>query len=347
MAVWYDLRMAEDSIRLFGDTFSPYSMKLRALMRYRRIPYLWLSYDGVGAPPAPEVPVALIPILQFPGEEKGMIDTTFQLRRLERDFPDPARSVIPEDPVVALLDALIEDFADEWLTKAMFHYRWSFEADADKAARILPYGHVARSDEATMREQAERIGGRQISRLAVVGSSRETAPLIEQSYRRLLRLLGARLEQSQYVMGERPGTADFALYGQLSQLALFEQTAMAVAYEESPRVIAWCYWMDDLSGAPGGASWLSREAAASGLRPILEEVGRTYAPFLIANAAALQAGRPRVECQIDGAKWVQDAFPYQGKCLVWLREQYAGLDAEARSAADAILAGTGCEALFA
>ena len=50
-----------------------------------------------------------------------------------------------------------------------------------------------------------------------------------------------------------------------------------------------------------------------------------YAPFLLANAAALASGAERVECEIDGRPWVQQPFPYQGKCLAWLREAHAAL----------------------
>jgi hypothetical protein len=69
-------------------------------------------------------------------------------------------------------------------------------------------------------------------------------------------------------------------------------------------------------------------------------------PFLLANADALARGADRVECRVDGSAWVQKPFPYQGKCLVWLREGRAALSAADRAAVDAILAGTGCERLF-
>ena len=59
------------------------------------------------------------------------------------------------------------------------------------------------------------------------------------------------------------------------------------------------------------------------------------------------AGAERVECEIDGRPWVQKPFPYQGKCLMWLREQYANLSAGDRTVVDGVLAGTGCESLVA
>jgi hypothetical protein len=55
----------------------------------------------------------------------------------------------------------------------------------------------------------------------------------------------------------------------------------------------------------------------------------------------------RERCEIDGAEYRQGAFTYQDKCLQWLREAYADLDADDRAHVDTVLAGTGCEALLA
>ena len=90
----------------------------------------------------------------------------------------------------------------------------------------------------------------------------------------------------------------------------------------------------------------SGDALPDSLHGLLAEIGRVYAPFLLGNAAALESGAEQVDCEIDGARWVQKPFPYQGKCLQWLREGHAALSADDRACVDATLAGTGCEALF-
>ena len=63
-------------------------------------------------------------------------DSTPIIRRLEEEFSD--RGTIPDNPALAFINYLLEDFADEWLTKYMFHFRWHFKEDADKAGTILP-----------------------------------------------------------------------------------------------------------------------------------------------------------------------------------------------------------------
>ena len=72
-----------------------------------------------------------------------------------------------------------------------------------------------------------------------------------------------------------------------------------------------------------------------------------FVPFLLANGAAIARGDKSVECRIDGRPWTQQTFPYQAKCLRWLRDEYEALAPTDRSDADALLAGSGCEALFA
>ena len=340
--------MVSAPLRLVGAPGSPYTRKMRALLRYRRIPFRFVirgSREDVDTPP---VPVALIPVLVFPGADgapdTAMIDSTFQIRRLEELVGE--RKVVPPDPATAFLDALLEDYADEWLTKCMFHYRWAFDADVDKASRVLPrWSDLTLADDA-IAKRSRMFAERQIGRLAVVGSSPETAPLIEESYRRLLAALEAHLGRLPFVLGHRPAASDFAVYGQLTQLAWFDPTPAAIA-QGFPRVLAWMDLLEDLSGlTPRDADWLPRDAAPGALRGLLAEVGRVYAPFLTGNADALARGADRVECLIDGRKWIQQPFPYQGKCLRWLRERHSALAATDRAAADAALAGTGCEALF-
>jgi hypothetical protein len=113
-------------------------------------------------------------------------------------------------------------------------------------------------------------------------------------------------------------------------------------------VVAWVDVMDDLSGLePDEDQWIAIDAFPETLRAMLTEIGRVYVPFLLANADALSREAEQVECLIDGAKWVQKPFPYQGKCLTWLREDHAALSPSDRAKVDSIARGSGCEALWA
>ena len=341
--------MSEPPMRIVGAPGSPYSRKMRAVLRYRRIPHAWINQGWPETGGLPQPRVQLLPQLVFPGSDGALIvrtDSSPLIRELERTHP--GRSVIPPDPVAAFLDHLLEDYGDEWLTKAMFHYRWAFEADANNAASILPrWFRIDQSEEAAV-AGGRGFAARQIGRLGVVGSNATTGPLIEESYVRFLHLLDAHLTHTPFLFGQRPASSDFGIFGQLTQLVGFDPTPTAIARREAPRVVAWVDVVEDLSGLePDERPWTAPGSLPATLRELLAEVGRVYAPFLVANAAALASGAERVECTIDGRIWVQKPFPYQGKCLQWLREAHEALAPEARGPVDAILAGTGCEVLFA
>jgi glutathione S-transferase len=332
-------------LKLVGGFGSPYSRKMRAVLRFRRIPFTWIMRGSAEDVGIPDVPVALIPVLVFENNE-AMIDSTFQIRRLEKMFP--ARSIIPPDPAIAFLDALLEDYADEWLTKPMFHYRWKYAADIHKASHVLALDRNPLMSRETLAKASRMFSERQIERLRVVGSNDVTTPVIEASYRRLLGLLDSHLVGGRrFLTGARPGASDLAVFGQLSQLAHFDPTPAAIAAAENPRVVSWVSHLDDLSSLEiDGIPWPSREDAAALLRPFLIEVGRVYAPFLIANARALASRATEVRCEIDGLPWVQQPFPYQGKCLRWLREAREALSANDRAFVDAALKSTGADSIF-
>lgn len=340
----------QDPVRLVGGTASPYTQKMVALLRYRRIPYAitWGQPEAVCEalgidPPRP----VLMPTVFF--EDKGSlratVDSTPIIRRLEDMYA--GRSVIPDDPALAFVDYLLEDFGDEWCTKYMFHYRWYPEADADNAGSLLPLGmDVTLSAQQLARFKAF-FSERQIGRLYVVGSNDTTAPVIDASYRRFLAAMEAHLANQAFMLGNRPGSGDFGIYGQLTQLVGFDPTPRAIAHEVSPRTVAWVDQMADQCGLePAGEDWLSVEQQPESLKGLLAEVGRVYAPAQLANARAVQAGEKTWECEIDGATWTQQTFPYQAKCLQWTNERYRALSDGDRNRVEALLDGTGVESML-
>jgi len=337
-------------IVLAGQYGSPYTLKMRGVLRYRHIPFRWMlrdsKWDDLPAPPVPIIPVIAYPTDDGGGYADVTVDSSPQIMRLEAEYPD--RSIVPTDPALAFIDALIEDFADEWLTKAMYHYRWAYQADIDKAGKLLPISRDMQLDSDGARQMYDFITQRQIGRRALVGSTDWNARLIEESYRRVLEALHARFATGDFMLGDRPGRGDFGLYGQLTQLVRWDPTSVAVAVDVAPKVVNWVERMDDLAWLPveGDAGWASLDALDPGTRDLFAEIGRTYAPFMAANARALMAGADEVVCQIDGREYRQGPFGYQGKCLQWMREGYRALDAGDRGRVDAVLSGTGCEQLF-
>jgi glutathione S-transferase len=341
--------LPSEPLALLGAPGSPYTRKMIAYLRFRRLPYA-IIWGGHQSPP-PNLPapkVKLLPTFYFPsadGQVEAVVDSTPIVRRLETE--KEGRAALPPDPVVSFLNDLIEDYADEWLTKAMFHYRWHHAADRTNAGPLLVYWSMPQANAAAGAAAARAFTQRQFDRLYVVGSNDITAITIEASYARFLEVLDALIERNGYVLGNRPASADFAIYGQLTQLGIVEPTSAAIMAHH-PRIRAWLDRVEDLSGLEilGEDGWISRQEASNVCRPLLGEIGRVYAPFLIANARAYAQGAANFETEIDGRPWTQPTFPYQAKCLHALREAHAALADLDRAAIDTLLAGTGCERLF-
>lgn len=339
---------AATPLLLNGVPGSPYTRKMLALLRYRRIAYR-LVPSAQGVPGLAQSKPPLLPTFYLPGDDGSLqpaTDSTPLIRRFEAEFA--GRSVVPPDPALAFIDALLEDFADEWLTKAMFHYRWTYADDIAKAGPVLASWFGKPMDDPTLAQYAAMVAGRQIPRLRYVGSNATTQPVIEAGYLRVLQVLEDHLRSHPFLMGRRPGASDFGVYGQLTQLVQFDPTPMALAAARAPRVCGWVALCEDLSGLEVQSSdWLDPTALPAAVRALLLEVGRLYVPLLLANAQALADGQAELRATIDGQPWVQQAFSYQAKCLAWLRRDYAALDTGARSVVDHALAGTGCAPLFA
>jgi len=338
-----------DPIVLSGAPGSPYTRKMLAVLRYRRIPYRFLLPTNPLLRDLPRPKVQLLPTFYLPDESgalQAVTDSTPLIRRFEREHS--GRSLIPSDPVLGFLNELIEDYADEWLTKAMFHYRWAYAPDIAKASAILPCWRGFSVPDAELAKAGAMVAERQIGRLRYVGSNAVTGPVIEASYRRFLAAFEDHLRRFPYLMGDRPGSCDFAVYGQLTQLAEFDPTPAALTLKIAPRVTAWVGMMEDQSGLePVQGDWIAADKLPDTLTALLAEIGRVYPPVMLANAKAVVTGAAEVTAKVDGQVWTQQPFPYQAKCLAWLREAREALPAPARQQLDAILAPARLSGLFA
>ncbi len=334
--------------RLFGSIGSPYALKMRALLRYRRIPFDWvpasldwvpegLPHDPVSKPAYEEIQhirPPVVPIMWFPEDDSYRNDTTPLAYELEARRAD--RSVMPDDPALAFLSHLLEDMADEWGVKIAFHYRWGHETDALFKSRIVATELLGGGySEDIQRDAGLHFARRQQSRMALVGCTPENAPLIEEVYRRLLTIMQALQAKSLFLFGSRASLADMGWYGQLESLAT-DPTSRAVMAEHGPATFQWLQVLEDASGVEG--NWL--DGAALDGHPVgdlLSLAGDVYLPFLAANAAAIDAGDTTFSYEALGHSYSQDVFKYQAKCWRIIREQYAALDEGALATVKSVL----------
>ncbi|KPF79739.1 hypothetical protein IP88_01490 [alpha proteobacterium AAP81b] len=324
--------------KIYGALGSPYSMKIRAALRYRRLPHEWHIGMAAMAKTAGKVKAPVIPIVEYP-DGSFHNDSTPLIHDLEARHPGE-RSIVPPDPAQAFLAALIEDFADEWLTKAMFGYRWLREIDQIQMSRWLAFDSLGGGGLATSQGAAEAFRARQVGRMALVGCTEANFPLIEASTRATLAALEAHVVNRFCLFGTRPSLAEFGIYGQISQLGV-DPTPEAMMRADYPYAFRWLLHVDDMSGVEGEWDAPGTPPAAVVVE-LLKLCGALYFPFLEANAAALAAGAETFAITALGHPYEQGVFKYQAKCLGELRRLWAGLPGGARDELTPLLGQTGC-----
>lgn len=332
--------------RLYGVLGSPYVAKLRALFRYRRIPfdYLPASFDWAPSfdlvrPELQHVKPRIVPVVWFPRDGTYRVDSSVIALDLEELHHE--RSLIPDDPAQAFLSLMLEDMGDEWLLKIAFQYRWGNEEDRNYTNRVvmgeLLGGRLPLDD---IERAAQEFRDRQVSRMPLVGCTPENGPAIDETYRRVLAGIESFRQSRGFLFGGRPCLGDFGMFG-----ALFtcrnDPTAARFMKARSLGTIDWTYSLDEASGVEG--DWLATGAdPGPGVRGILDVAGQAYLPFLRENKAAFEAGRDKVSLRIFGSPYAQAPFRYQVKCLSEIRRAYAALDGAAKERVDGLLRDTGC-----
>ena len=321
--------------RIFGSELSPYSVKVRSYFRYKGIPHEWVARSREPAEFKKYARLPLVPLVVTP-ELEGIQDSTPIIEKMERLFPEP--SIYPQDSALRFLSALIEEYADEWGNKHMFHYRWWYEADQLSAAERIAEGSLPENaTQEQIGETAKRVRERMVPRLSFVGSSATTKDQIESSLARLLEIVETHLDGRYYLLGGRPALADFGLWAQLYECST-DPTVGAILRKTSPRTMTWIELMAKPHNRGDFESWDSLSAT---LDPLFsEEIAGLFLPWSRANAAALEAGEKSFTVELEGKAFSQGTQKYHARSLAAIRAKYAAV--EDRERLDPILDQAGC-----
>ena len=337
-----------DQIKLIGNVASPYTRKMVAYLRYKRIPYevIWGQPEDVLREMKIEAPKpVLLPvfILDRNGQATAVTDSTPLIREFEEKYP--GRSVLPKDSALNFINFVLEDFGDEWCTKFMFHYRWHFDEDADNAGTILPLGINSTLLDDELAFFKEHFAKRQIDRLWVVGSNNDTAEFIDKSYKNVLSIFEEHFKKQPFLLGNFPSSCDFAVYGQFTQLVGFDPTPRKIAYDISPRTVAWVSTLEDRGGLNYVEENNSLDSLSDSIHDLFKELSTSYVPTMLENHKAINKGEKEWSVDLAGYPWKQKSFPYQAKCLDWIRDEFRNLDNENQEKVLNFLKATNCQSL--
>ena len=337
-----------DRYRIIGGPGSPYSHKMRAVMRYRRIPHDWAivlgGFDGTGQTDKLRgLHKQMFPIVQFP-DGTSWTDSTPIIHELEARHPNN-RTVMPPSPSERFLARLIEDFADEWLAIPLMAFRWTSDEDVAFCARRQMQGWLGAVSEDELAAGIARFTARQQKLRTILGAGDPAAKQVFlRQYIALVDVLEAGLSRQLFLFGHRPSIADFALYGMFSQLAI-DATPSRILRERAVRLFQWVHYMDDLSGHDG--DWSSARAPTGTVRALLALAAQSLLPMMLAVSRAVARGEQIASYEVDGVRLTGIARPYPAHCWLWLKQMFAELPEEERQSLRGLLEEAGFRSVLA
>ena len=226
-----------------------------------------------------------VPVLHTP--ENWMIaDTTPLMTMLDGRFPD--RTMYPKGPL-GILVHVIEEYFDEWIARTMVHYRWHHEESARFASLRMSGGNEAAA------AQVLNWGPRACRATGTESNQQQAAA--EAEYLRILEAAEEQLNQSAYLLGDRPTAVDCIVLGGLRAHTNMDPTPKKVT-AGFPKVIEWSETEADRWQGVGELA--SFPDSTDFAQFVLGEMTTTYQPYLLANREAASVGAKAFNASIYG-----------------------------------------------
>jgi len=302
--------------RLFGAETSPYSLKVRSALRFKGLDFEWIARTAANEAAFRELAATpTVPLLIAPDGTASQ-DSTEILAMLETAHPEPQAQ--PDDAALAAISLILEEYADEWLNKAMFQQRWGQMPDRDAAAlRVLVQLNGGKRPRA-YKAASTQIASRMAARLPLVGADPDNAATLETSFRRFALRLNTHLKDHLFLFGGHPSAADFAIAAQYQQM-LTDPTPAAWLKDHAPFVVAWCGHMEDPKAS---GPYTDLETLRPTLLPLFDgEAASTFLPWAKANTASALRGKKRFSVTLDDGAFEQATQVYAGRSFHSLRER--------------------------
>ena len=304
--------------QIYGGPASPYSMKIRAVFRYLRLPHTWAvpmeGFTGQGGlgqgsedSTLARAGKGVVPVVRFP-DGAYRADSTPMMYHLSELVP--ARTLIHPHAGIAFLSHLIEDMADEYLPLLFFYFRWTTDADWCGRRQMIGWNGAMTDEE--LEPLARAFIRRQQSQLGP-GSAQPPEQVL-QRYEEVLAALEQQLKRSLFFFGSRPSLAEFGLHGQLTQYA-GDPFVSSVMKDKAVRVFQWEQLLDDLSGIEG--EWAAPEDCLTReLERVIATLAQGYFPMM---------AMMRQSVDMNDLAGALNGQRYRIKCLLALKAELASL----------------------
>lgn len=263
---------------LYGSPQSLFTRKLQAALEFYPLEFEFRRKRGSGMEDQLELRSGThqIPVLRTP-EDWMIADTTPVIALLDTRFP---RYRLFPQGFDGFVVHLLEDIFDEWISRAMLHYRWRYPASAEIAAEQLANGDADTA--AKIRSWGPR------ACRATGTETVEAGKDAEREYEIVLQAMESQLQVTRYLLGPFPTALDCAVLGGLHGHMLNDPDP-ARLMRGYPRTSQWA--ADNAQGAtPYPADEVPNYNVTEFARQVLQRIAPEYKNFLLGNRNALRQG---------------------------------------------------------
>ena len=315
--------LSTEPLKLRGASISYFTGKMENYFRLKGIPYQLeaMNFPSEVKRNQQRVGISQMPVVGLP-DGRWMTDSTKMIQWFEGEYPD--NPVVPEDPVLAFICYLLEDWADEWWWRPAMHYRWYYEEGARFAS-----GHLAREvmdgyplplfGRRIVLRRRQRQGytvGDGIGPDAVAGVEADVATLFS-SFEQIF-------ESRPFLLGDYPTLADIGFSGPFFRHFALDPIPLQIMRHTAPRTLEWVtrLWNSSPSSVQGSLV----DGVPDDIRELLQHMARGYMPYLNANVEAIKKGDARFTATVDGVTYRRArSSQYRIWCLDELRQHYRNL----------------------
>jgi glutathione S-transferase len=262
---------------LYGSQASLFTGKARAYLNWKGVPFEERAVDEniMRTVILPNVGWPVLPVLQTP-DGRIVQDTADIIAEVEGAVGET--SVMPDGPVQRFASLLMQVFGDQWLLLPAMHYRWNYNEDWI----FTEFGRSTAPDAPESEQYAigKKRGEKFRGMVPLLGINEATIPGIEASYEAFLSEFADHLAKHNYVFGDRPTLADFALIGPLYAHLYRDPESRKVMDRVAPSVARWVE--RTLSGEDHQGKLTANDGVPNTLLPMFKRHSVEHLPVLAA-----------------------------------------------------------------
>ena len=274
---------------VYRSKISYFSGKLEAYLKYKQIPHTLTEIDrtvfntiykrtGVKKMPAMESDTGL-----------WLFDTTPMIAWLEKQYG--GIPVLPDDPALAFVTLLIEDYGDEWLWRPSMWWRWvpmgsrrtlgwtiGSEIIDEKIGRAAGWAFAKRQQQEWLWDD---------------GVNKQNENSVRDMLFREFEFLEPLLEEQPYIMGSHPSMADYGYFASMFRHFGNDPDSAEIMRMHAPNTYEWLarLWNAKTSKLGTEPEWIWPESDY--WSPLLDRIANDYLPYLTQNANAYLENQKR------------------------------------------------------